>query len=182
MFASKSRTATVITVATLTLMIGAASIHSPVAAAERLAYDDAEPYAYPAARETLSEFRSQLMTIPGVMLVYVSNQGDIVVRVRKITPEISQRVPPELDHIRVRLVGVEDVLRRHRHELEMVAGADHVITMGVEAFPDGQLAIVVRESQPRYEQPMKVPTDIEGIPLRVLVAQDPLPERGNDDP
>ena len=58
----------------------------------------------------------------------------------------------------------------------MVSGADHVISMGVESFPDGQLAIVVRESQPRYEQPMKVPTNIEGIPLRVLFPQDSLTE------
>ena len=148
----------------------------PVAAAEQLAYDEAEPYTYPAAHGMLEEYRPQLMKIPGVLLVYVSNDGDILVRVRKIVPEISQRVPEQLDHVRVRVVGVEDVTRRHRHELEMVAGADHVIGIGVESFPDGQLAIVVRVTRPRYEQPMKVPTNIEGIPLHVLTAQDTLTE------
>jgi hypothetical protein len=109
-----------------------------------------------------------------VLLVYVSDEGNIVVRVRKIVPEITRHIPDSLNRIPIKLVGVEDVARRHRHELEMISGADHVIGIGVESFPDGQLAIVVRVSQPRYEQPMKVPTDIEGIPLRVLVAQDLL--------
>jgi len=147
-----------------------------IAAGERLAYDEAAPDTYLEAHATLAAARSKLMKIPGVLLVYVSTDGDIIVRVRKVVPEISRRVPDELDRIRVRVVGVEDVLRRHRHELEMISGAQHVIRMGVESFPDGQLAIVVSESEPRYEQPAKVPTNIEGIPLRVLFPQDRLTE------
>jgi hypothetical protein len=145
-------------------------------AGEQVVYDQAAPYTYTAAHGALEEYGPQLIKIPGVLLVYVSNDGATVVRVRKIVPEIGRQVPQELNHVRVRLVGVEDVTRRHRHELEMIAGADHVIGVGVESFPDGQLAIVVRVSQPRFEQPLKVPTNIEGIPLRVLVAQDPLTE------
>jgi hypothetical protein len=172
---SKRRSAIAIRIAIFVLTMCALRL-LPVAAGEQLAYDEAAPDMYPEAHVTLEEARSRLTKIPGVLLVYVSNDGDIVVRVRKIVPAISRRVPEELDQIQVRVVGVEDVLRRHRHELEMVSGADHVISMGVESFPDGQLAIVVRESQPRYEEPMKVPTNIEGIPLRVLFPQDSLTE------
>jgi hypothetical protein len=146
------------------------------AAAEQVAYDIADPGTYLAERDTLAEYHSQLTKIPGVLMVYVSDEGNIVVRVRKIVPEILRQTPETLNRVPIKLVGVEDVTRRHRHELEMISGADHVLAIGVESFPDGQLAIVVRVSQPRYEQPMKVPTNIEGIPLRVLVAQDPLTE------
>ena len=150
-------------------------LHSPpVAAVEQVVFDAAAPQTFPAARGELEEYRPQLTKIPGVLLVYVSNDGAIIVRVRKIVPEITHQIPEELDHVPIKVVGVEDVTRRHRHELEMISGADNVLSIGVESFPDGQLAIVVRVSQPRFEQPLKVPTNIEGIPLRVLIAQDPL--------
>lgn len=177
MFAMRKRTNRNVVgcrIALLFFTIWAASNQLAVAAAEQIAYDGADKNMYPAARETLSAYRSQLTELSGVTLVYVSNQGEIVVRVRKFTPEITRSLPQELDKTPVKVVSVEDVVRRHRHELEMISGADHVISIGVENFRDGQPAIVVRESQPRYEEPMKVPTNIEGIPLRVLVMQDPL--------
>ena len=167
------RSAIVLTTALFVLILHASRL-CLAEAAEQIAYDIADPGTHPAARDTLAEYHSQLTKIPGVLMVYVSDEGSIVVRLRRIVPEITRQIPETLNRFPVKLVGVEDVTRRHRHELEMISGADHVIGIGVESFPDGQLAIVVRVSQPRYEQPMKVPTNIEGIPLRVLVAQDPL--------
>lgn len=107
-------------------------------------------------------------------LVYVASDAHIVIRVKKETPELDEQLPQELDHIPVRVVSVQHVLERHLHELIEIAGNDNLYSSGIESFPDGQLAIVIRVRNPSWEQPIEVPTDIEGIPLRVLVAQDPL--------
>lgn len=138
------------------------------------AYDEARPNDYFAGHAALEKYRTALMKIPGVSLVYLGNDGNIVVRVRKFTPDIDQQIPKQVDGCPVKVVSVEDVMRRHLHELEGIAGEDQIYSCGVEAFPGGQLAIVVRVARPHFEQPMKVPTNIEGIPLRVLLAQDPL--------
>ena len=140
----------------------------------RAAYDDAAPNVFPDAHAAVEKHRAELMKIPGVSLIYVSNDGDLVVRVRKLTPSLDEQMPKEIDGCRVKVVSVEDVLRRHLHELEAIAGEDQVFSYGVEAFPDGGLAIVVRVRRPDWESPIKVPTNIEGIPLRILIAQDPL--------
>jgi len=143
--------------------------------AEHLAaYDDAAPNVFRDAHAAVEKHRAELMKIPGVSLVYVANDGDLVVRVRKLTPTLDAQIPKEIDGCRVRVVSVEDVLRRHLHELGAIAGEDQVVSHGVEAFPDGGLAIVVRVRRPDWESPIKVPTNIEGIPLRILIAQDPL--------
>ncbi|MGD0118111.1 MAG: hypothetical protein ABSD30_08615 [Candidatus Binatus sp.] len=138
------------------------------------AYDEAPPNAYSDGHAALETHRAELMRIPGVSLVYLANDGNIVVRVRELTPEIDEQIPRQLDGCPVKVVSVEDVMRRHQHELEAIAGEDQVYGFDVESFPGGQLAIVVRVARPDFQQPMKVPTNIEGIPLRVLVAQDPL--------
>ena len=138
------------------------------------AYDDAPPNVYSDGHAALETHRGELMKIPGVSLVYLANDGNIVVRVRRLTPDLDQQIPKQLDGYPVKVVSVEDVMRRHLHELEGIAGEDQVYSFDVEAFPGGQLAIVVRVARPDFEQPMKVPTNIEGIPLRVLIAQDPL--------
>jgi len=146
----------------------------PVAAGERAAYDEAAPDTDPVAHAAMERHRAELMKIPGVSLVYLSNDAVIVVRVRKITPEIDERVPKQLDSVRVKVVSVDDVIRRHLHELVQIAGDENVIGCGTETFPDGQLAIVMRVRRPYWELPIKVPSNIEGIPFRVLIAQDPL--------
>ena len=138
------------------------------------AYDEAPPNAYSDGHAALETHRAELMKIPGVSLVYLANDGNIIVRVRELTPEIDEQIPRQLDGCPVKVVSVEDVMRRHQHELEAIAGEDQVYGFDVESFPGGQLAIVVRVARPDFQQPMKVPTNIEGIPLRVLVAQDPL--------
>jgi len=141
---------------------------------EHAAYDEAAPNVDPIEHAEVDEHRAALMKIPGVSLVYVASDRSIVVRVRKLTPDIDHQVPKQLDGCRVRVVSVEDVMRRHLHELVQIAGEDQLFSYGVESFPDGQLAIVVRVRRPDWEQPIKAPTNVEGIPLRVLVAQDPL--------
>jgi hypothetical protein len=138
------------------------------------AYDEATPDVYPVGHAALEKYSSQLMKIPGVSLVYLAKDGHIDVRVRKLTPDLDQEIPRQLDGCPVRVVSVEDVMRRHLHELLAIAGEDQIFSYGVESLPGGQLAIVVRVTRPNFEQPMKVPNNIEGIPFRVLIAQDPL--------
>jgi|SRR5579872_6227190 len=145
-----------------------------VVADERAASDEAAPDLDPYEQATVEKNRAELMKIPGVSKVYVANDRSIVVRVRKLTPELDQQIPKQLEGYGVRVVDVEDVMRRHLHELLQIAGGDQIFSYGVESFPSGQLAIVVRVRRPSWEQPIKVPPDIEGIPLRVLVAQEPL--------
>ena len=137
-------------------------------------YDAAAPDKYPAAYGAVLKNRAELMEIPGVSLVYVSNDGRITVRVRKITPEIDERVPKQLDQVPVKVVSVADVMRRHLHELLQIAGEDNVIGHGIETLPDGQPAIVVRVRRPEWQSSIKLPSNIEGIPFRVLTAQDRL--------
>lgn len=146
----------------------------PVSADEIVAYDEAPPNLDPLEHEALREHRAELMRIPGVSFVYVANDRNIVVRVRKITPALDQEIPKELDGCRVKVVSVEDVVQRHLHELAQIAGEQAFFGADVESFPDGQLAIVVRVRRPSWQQAEDVPTNIEGIPLRVLVAQEPL--------
>jgi hypothetical protein len=141
---------------------------------EHAAYDEAAPNVNPVEHAALEEHRAQLMKIPGVSLVYVANDRSIVVRVRKLTPDIDQLIPKQLDGCPVKVVSVEDVMRRHQNELLLMVGEYQLYSYRVESLPGGQLAIVIRVRRPVVEQPMKVPTDIEGIPLRVLLAQDPL--------
>lgn len=143
-------------------------------AQQRDAYDEAAPNTYPNEHAAAAEYRNNLLRITGVSMVYVANDGNIVVRVRKLTPELEQEIPKQINRCRVRVVDVEDVLRRHKHELAGIAGEDQIYSYSVEALPDGQLAIVVRVRRPDWESPIKIPTNIEGIPLRVLIAQDPL--------
>ncbi len=143
-------------------------------AEHRAAYDEAAPSLFPAAQTALEKHRVELIKIPGVSLVYVNNIGDIVVRVRRLTPELDAQIPKELDGCRVRISSVEDVLLRHKHELAGIAGEDQVFSYGVETFPDGVLVIVVRLRRLDWENPIKVPTNIEGIPLRIIIAQEPL--------
>jgi type II secretory pathway component GspD/PulD (secretin) len=141
---------------------------------EIVAYDEAPANLDPLEHQALEQHRAELMQIPGVSLVYVANDRNIVVRVRKITPALDERIPKELDGCRVKVVSVEDVVQRHLHELAQIAGEQEFFSAGVESFPDGQLAIVVRVRRPSWQQAEDVPTNIEGIPLRVLVAQQPL--------
>ncbi len=53
-----------------------------------------------------------------------------------------------------------------------IAGRDRgrgaIFSHGVESFANGKLAILVRVRRPDREQPFKVPTNIEGVPLRIL--------------
>jgi hypothetical protein len=98
-----------------------------------------------------------------------------VVRVRKLTHDLSEQIPKELDGVAIRISSVEDVLRRHKHELAGIGGEDQIFSYGVETFPDGVLVIVVRLRRLDWENPIKVPSNIEGIPLRIIIAQDPLP-------
>ncbi len=117
------------------------------------------------------------MKIAGISMVYVATDGYIIVRVRKLT-----RALDAADSQRARWMpgsesssSVEDVLQRHKHELAGIGGEDQIYSYGVETFPDGVLVIVVRLRRLDWENPIKVPTNIEGIPLRVIIAQDPLP-------
>jgi len=144
-------------------------------AAHLAAYDTAQPGAFPAAEMAVEKDGAELMTIPGVSLVYVATDGNIVVRVRKLTHDLDEQIPKELDGCRVKVSSVEDVLQRHKHELAGIGGEDQIFSYGVETFPDGVLVIVVRLRRLDWENPIKVPTNIEGIPLRVIIAQDPLP-------
>jgi hypothetical protein len=143
-------------------------------AGEVVAYDEAPANLDPLEHEALEQHGAELTRIAGVTLVYVSNDRNIVVRVRKITPALKAEIPTELDGCNVKLVGVDDVLQRHLHELAQIAGEQEFFGADVEPFPDGQLAIVVRVRRPSWQQAEDVPTNIEGIPLRVLVAQEPL--------
>jgi hypothetical protein len=141
---------------------------------EEAAYDAAPPNLDPVEHAVAEKYRASLMDIHGVSLVYVANDGYIVVRVKKITPELAERIPKELNGCPVKLVGVEDVMQRHLHELFQIAGESEVFGYSVETLPDGQLAIVVRVRRPRQDEAVKVPNNIEGIPFRVLAAQEPL--------
>jgi type II secretory pathway component GspD/PulD (secretin) len=157
------------------MMLAITTVSGPSAyAGEVVAYDEAPANLDPLEHQALEQHRAELMRISGVSLVYVANDRNIVVRVRKITPALDQKTPKELDGCRVKVVSVEDVVQRHLHELAQIAGEDQFFSAGVESFPDGQLAIVVRVRRPSWQQAEDVPTNIEGIPLRVLVAQDPL--------
>jgi hypothetical protein len=153
----------------LTPLSGSVAIGSGPAA-----YDEAAPNLDPVEHRVLEAHRAELMDVRGVSLVYVAADRFIVVRVRKLTPEIDQQIPKLLEGCPVRVVSVEDVVKRHLHELRQIAGEDQLYSCGVESLPDGQLAIVVRVRRPDWQQPLKVPTNIEGIPLRVVVAQDSL--------
>jgi hypothetical protein len=143
-------------------------------AAHLAAYDIAPPGAFPAADLAMKKHRAELMSIPGVALVYVATDQHIVVRVRKLTPELDAQIPKQLDGCPLRISSVEDVLMRHKHELAGIGGEDQIFSYGVENFPDGDLVIVVRLLRLDWENPIKVPTNIEGIPLRIIIAQDPL--------
>jgi len=146
-----------------------------VASAEhRAAYDEALPNTYPDQRAALEHHRAELVKICGVSLVYVNAASDIVVRVRKLTPDLEALIPKQLDGYPVRVQSVEDVLERHKHELAGIGGEDQIFSYGVETFPDGVLVIVVRVRQLDWENPIKVPTNIEGIPLRIVIAQEHL--------
>lgn len=166
-----SRFATTIALTMLFALMLAARI---AYAEHRAAYDEAAPGLFPEARTALERHRAALMKIAGVSLAYVATNGDIVVRVRKLTPELDAQIPKELDGCHVRIASVADVLRRHLHELEGIAGEDQVFGYDVETFPDGVLVIVVRVRRPDWESPIKVPTNIEGIPLRIVIAQEKL--------
>src|ERR1700733_1401153 len=125
-------------------------------AEHRAAYDEARPGAFPAAETAVARHRAALSEIAAISLVYVATDGDIVVRVRKLTPELDAQIPKELDGCRVRIASVEDVLQRHLHELEGIAGEDQVFSYDVETFPDGVLVIVVRLRRLDWENPIKV--------------------------
>jgi hypothetical protein len=144
-------------------------------AEHRAAYDEALPGAFPAAETAVAQHRAELMKIPGISMVYVATDGNIVVRVRKLTHDLNEQMPKELDGCPIRISSVEDVLQRHKHELAGIGGEDQIFSYGVETFPDGVLVIVVRLRRLDWENPIKVPTNIEGIPLRIIIAQDPLP-------
>jgi type II secretory pathway component GspD/PulD (secretin) len=156
------------------ILLAVGPVSGPAFGGEIVAYDEAPANLDPLEHQALERYRAELMRIPGVTLVYVANDRNIVVRVRKITPALDEQVPKELDGCRVKVVGVEDVMQRHLHELAQIAGEDQFFSSDVESFPDGQLAIVVRVRRPSWQQAEDVPTNIEGIPLRVLVAQEPL--------
>jgi hypothetical protein len=157
------------------ILFAIAALSGPSAlAGETVAYDEAPQNLDPLEHRALEQHRAELMRIPGVSLVYVANDRNIVVRVRKITPALKAEIPTELDGCSVKLVGVEDVMQRHLHELAQIAGEQEFFGADVETFPDEQLAIVVRVRRPSWQQAEDVPTNIEGIPLRVLVAQEPL--------
>ena len=143
-------------------------------AEHRAAYNEAAPGSFPAAELALIHHRKELIQLAGVSMVYVNNSGEIVVRMRKLTPELQQEIPVEYEGCKVKLQSVEDVLVRHKHELAGIGGEDQIFSYGVETFPDGDLVIVVRLRRLDFENPIKVPTDIEGIPLRVVIAQDRL--------
>lgn len=157
------------------VLLAIAAIPRPSGSAgEIVAYDEAPANVDSLEHAALAQHRAELMRIPGVSLVYVANDHNIVVRVRKITPALAQQIPTELDGCRVKVVSLEDVVQRHLHELAQIAGEQEFFSADVESFPDGQLAIVVRVRRPSWQQAEDVPTNIEGIPLRVLVAQEPL--------
>ncbi len=158
----------------IALLTIAAAFTSPPTASEVVAYDEAPANLDPLEHQALQRYRAELMRIHGVSLVYVANDRNIVVRVRKITPALDAEMPKELDGCRVKVVSVEDVVKRHLHELAQIAGEQAFFKADVESFPDGQLVIVVRVRRPSWQQAEDVPTNIEGIPLRVLVAQEPL--------
>ncbi len=163
-----------IVLASAILLATAAISETSASAGEIVAYDEAPAILDPLEHEALREHRAELMRIPGVSFVYIANDRNIVVRVRKITPSLDEQIPKELDGCRVRVVSLEDVVQRHLHELAQIAGEDQFFSADIEPFPDGQLAIVVRVRRPSWQQAEDVPTNIEGIPLRVLVAQEPL--------
>jgi len=144
-------------------------------AEHRAAYDEALPGTFPAAETAVAQHRAELMKIAGISMVYVATDGYIIVRVRKLTRDLDAQIPKELDGCPIRISSVEDVLQRHKHELAGIGGEDQIFSYGVETFPDGVLVIVVRLRRLDWENPIKVPTNIEGIPLRIIIAQDPLP-------
>ena len=159
----------------LAMLLVAMAASARFALASHLAaYDTAMPGAFPAAETAVAKDRAELMTIPGVSLVYVATDSNIVVRVRKLTPELDDQIPKALDGCPVRISSVEDVLQRHKHELAGIGGEDQIFSYGVETFPNGDLVIVVRLRRLDWENPIKVPTNIEGIPLRIIIAQDRL--------
>jgi hypothetical protein len=143
-------------------------------ASEYSDYDEAAPNSYPAQHAVLQKHREELMKIPDLIRVFIGNDGYIVVQIRKRVPGIAQYVPPQIDGYPTRVVCVEEVLQRHLHELEQIAGPDRIYRCGIESLPDGEPAIVVRVTQYKWDQSMKVPDNIEGVPLRVLTAQEPL--------
>jgi hypothetical protein len=164
-------------VLTLGVAILLAAITPPsrcACAAHLAAYDTAQPGAFPAADTAVAKDGRELMSISGVALVYVATDGHIIVRVRKLTPELDAQIPKSLDGCPIRISSVEDVLMRHKHELAGIGGEDQIFSYGVENFPNGDLVIVVRLRRLDWENPIKVPTNIEGIPLRIIIAQDPL--------
>lgn len=163
-----------VVLASVSLLAIAVFCAMSASASEIVAYDEAPANLYQLEHEALREYRAELMRIPGVSFVYIANDRNIVVRVRKITPALDEEIPKELDGCRVKVVSLEDVVQRHLHELAQIAGEDQFFSADVEPFPDGQLAIVVRVRRPSWQQAEDVPTNIEGIPLRVLVAQEPL--------
>jgi hypothetical protein len=113
------------------------------------------------------------MSVHGVKEMQAGEDGTIFVYGDEIAGEIDKQIPGQLDECPVMLVNsrLYNLVPRHLHELSMILGPRNILGYGFRKTATG-LEIVLTVARHVYDQDIALPDNLEGVPLRVVQAQE----------